>query len=163
MNKKTTITNLVGIKQEVKFTEVEELLISVIDNFILWYTTESDSNMAEEYIVSEHIDYNEWFKINKSKYNKENKLMNARKTKGVINRIESDRVYWRSELRKSIDEREKLELNGYDEVMQDQYGHEVIDTEVYEIDLQIERIRGYISGLDNALDKLKMLSESIDK
>tara|TARA_R100001443_G_scaffold108461_2_gene118902 strand:- start:611 stop:1102 length:492 start_codon:yes stop_codon:yes gene_type:complete len=163
MNKKTTITNLVGMKQEVTFTEVEKLLISVIDNFILWYTTESDSNMAEEYIVSEHIDYNEWFKINKSKYNKENKLMNARKTKGVINRIESDRVYWRSELRKSIDEREKLELNGYDEVMQDQYGHEVIDTEVYEIDLQIERIRGYISGLDNALDKLKMLSESIDK
>lgn len=163
MNKKTTITNLVGMKQEVTFTEVEKLLISVIDNFILWYTTESDSNMAEEYIVSEHIDYNEWFKINKSKYNKENKLMNARKIRGVINRIESDRVYWRSELRKSIDEREKLELNGYDEVMQDQYGHEVIDTEVYEIDLQIERIRGYISGLDNALDKLKMLSESIDK
>ena len=163
MNKKTTITNLVGMKQEVEFTELEQELIGVIDNFILWNTTESDIGLAEEYMANEHVDYNEFFKINKSKYNREDKIMNARKIKGVINRIESDRDYWKSELRKSIDEREKLELNGYDEVMQDQYGHEVIDTEVYEIDLQIENIRGYISGLDNALDKLKMLSESIDK
>jgi hypothetical protein len=84
MNKKTTITNLVGMKQEVTFTEVEELLISVIDNFILWYTTESDRKMAEEYIVSEHINYNEWFKINKSKYNKENKM----KVKELIKQLE---------------------------------------------------------------------------
>ena len=80
--------------------------------------------------------------------------MNARKIKGVINRIESDRDYWKSELRKSIDEFEQLDNN---------YSPKVVDTEVYEIDLQIERIRGYISGLDNALDKLKMLIESIDK
>ena len=80
--------------------------------------------------------------------------MNARKIKGVISRIESDKTYWKSELRKSIDEFEQLDNN---------YSPKVVDTEVYEIDLQIERIRGYISGLDNALDKLKMLSESIDK
>ena len=58
-NKKTTITNLIGTKQEVEFTEVEQTLISVIDNFILWNTTESDVGLAEEYIANEHIDYNE--------------------------------------------------------------------------------------------------------
>lgn len=66
MNKKTTITNLVGIKQEVEFTELEQALISVIDNFILWNTTESDIGLAEEYIANEHVDYNDWFQeINK--------------------------------------------------------------------------------------------------
>ena len=67
MNKKTTITNLIGIKQEVEFTELEQALIGVIDNFILWNTTESDIGLAEEYIANEHIDYNELFKINKQK------------------------------------------------------------------------------------------------
>ena len=67
MNKKTTITNLIGMKQGVEFTEVEEALIGVIDNFILWNTTESDIGLAEEYIANEHIDYNELFKINKQK------------------------------------------------------------------------------------------------
>lgn len=53
-------------KEKIKgesFTEVEELLISVIDNFILWNTTESDRGIAEEYIESEHVDYNDWFKV----------------------------------------------------------------------------------------------------
>jgi hypothetical protein len=53
-------------KEKIKgepFTEVEELLISVIDNFILWYSTESDRGIAEEYIESEHVDYNDWFKV----------------------------------------------------------------------------------------------------
>ena len=59
-NKKTTITNLIGTKQEVEFTEVEQTLISVIDNFILWNTTESDRGIAEEYIANEHIDYDDW-------------------------------------------------------------------------------------------------------
>ena len=56
-------------KEKIKgepFTEVEELLISVIDNFILWNTTESDRGIAEEYIANEHVDYNDWFQeINK--------------------------------------------------------------------------------------------------
>tara|TARA_B100000475_G_scaffold45554_1_gene30216 strand:- start:219 stop:440 length:222 start_codon:yes stop_codon:yes gene_type:complete len=73
--------------------------------------------------------------------------MNARKIKGVISRIESDKTYWKYELRNSIDEREAIDT----------------EVEAYELDLQIENIRGYISGLDRALDKLKMLSESIDK
>ena len=59
----TVVTNLVGIEQHVVFTELEELLISAIDNFILWNTTHSDRELAEEYIVNEHVDYNEWFEI----------------------------------------------------------------------------------------------------
>ena len=73
MNKKTTITNLVGMKQEVEFTELEQELIGVIDNFILWNTTESDIGLAEEYMANEHVDYNEFFKIDKSKYNSEDR------------------------------------------------------------------------------------------
>ena len=50
-------------KEKIKgksFTKFEELLISVIDNFILWNTTESDRGIAEEYIANEHIDYDDW-------------------------------------------------------------------------------------------------------
>ena len=50
-----------------EFTEVEEALISVISNFMLWYTTEENEKIAEEYLSNEHIDYNELFKINKQK------------------------------------------------------------------------------------------------
>ena len=46
--------------EEYKRTEFEELLISVIDNFILWNTTESDRGLAEEYMDEEHVDYNDW-------------------------------------------------------------------------------------------------------
>ena len=49
-----------------RFTEVEDALISVIDNFILWYSTESDRGIAEEYMANEHIDYNDWFKMKRS-------------------------------------------------------------------------------------------------
>ena len=44
-------------------TELEEELINVIDNFILWNTTESDRALAEEYMDNEHVDYNESFKL----------------------------------------------------------------------------------------------------
>ena len=53
--------------KEKQFTKVEELLMDAIDNFILSNTTESDIGLAEEYITNEHIDYNDWFKINKQK------------------------------------------------------------------------------------------------
>tara|TARA_R100001594_G_scaffold58231_2_gene92216 strand:+ start:167 stop:349 length:183 start_codon:yes stop_codon:yes gene_type:complete len=48
-----------------RFTEVEEALISAIDNFILWYSTESDRGIVEEYMSEEHIDYNDWFELKK--------------------------------------------------------------------------------------------------
>ena len=51
------------MSKETKRTEVEERLISVIDNFILWYTTESDRGIAEEYMDNEHVDYNEIFEL----------------------------------------------------------------------------------------------------
>tara|TARA_Y100000593_G_C4242236_1_gene302757 strand:+ start:496 stop:669 length:174 start_codon:yes stop_codon:yes gene_type:complete len=54
------------MKKEIRrFTEVEDALISVIDNFILWYTTESDRGIAEAYIGEEHVDYNDWFELKK--------------------------------------------------------------------------------------------------
>ena len=52
------------------FTELEERLISAIDNFILWYTTESDREIVEEFIEAElscDVDYNEWFELRKEK------------------------------------------------------------------------------------------------
>ena len=54
---------------EDKYTEVEEALISVISNFMLWYTTEENEKIAEEYLSNEHIDYNDVFTIKKEKVN----------------------------------------------------------------------------------------------
>ena len=53
------------MSKETKRTEVEERLISVIDNFILWYTTASDRGIAEEYMDNEHVDYNDLFELKK--------------------------------------------------------------------------------------------------
>ena len=87
-------------KEQIKgepFTEVEELLISVIDNFILWYSTESDRGIAEEYIENEHVDYNEWFKINKSKYNREDKIMDKKEISNALEEtIDSLNTYYDS-------------------------------------------------------------------
>ena len=35
----------------------EEKLVSIIDNFILWYTSESDEGLAREYVGTEEKDY----------------------------------------------------------------------------------------------------------
>ena len=48
---------------ENEFTDVEKALIKVISNFFLWYSTEEDIDIAEEYMSNEDIDYNEWFKL----------------------------------------------------------------------------------------------------
>ena len=48
---------------ENEFTDVEKELIKVISNFFLWYSTEEDIDIAEEYMSNEDIDYNEWFKL----------------------------------------------------------------------------------------------------
>ena len=50
-----------------KYTDVEERLIDVIENFFLWYSGKSDYQIAEEYISEEHVDYNDWFTIKESK------------------------------------------------------------------------------------------------
>ena len=42
----------------------EEKLVRIIDNFILWYTTESDEGLAEEYVGTEEKDYiDDLFKV----------------------------------------------------------------------------------------------------
>ena len=48
-----------------EYTEIEIQLISVINNFILWNTTEEDRGLAEEYIGEEHVNYNKWFETKK--------------------------------------------------------------------------------------------------
>ena len=49
------------------YTDVEDRLIDVISNFMLWYTTKEDRELVEEYIDNEHIDYNEWVKLKEKK------------------------------------------------------------------------------------------------
>ena len=48
-----------------EYTEVEKRLIDVIENFFLWYSGDSDYNIAEEYMSNEHINYNDWFELKK--------------------------------------------------------------------------------------------------
>ena len=48
-----------------EYTEVEKRLIDVIENFFLWYSGDSDYNIAEEYMGNEHINYNDWFELKK--------------------------------------------------------------------------------------------------
>lgn len=55
-------------RNEKGFTELEERLIDVIDNFILWNTTNSDRRLVEEFIEADlscGVDYNEWFQLKK--------------------------------------------------------------------------------------------------
>ena len=87
--------------------------------------------------------------------------MDKRKIQSVINRIENVMNAIKHLFRSQYKRREKLELNGYDEVMQDQYGHEVIDTEVYHVDLHIECAKGNIGAYEDVLKRLNMLKESI--
>ena len=46
-----------------EYTEVEERLIDAISNFFLWYSTQEDRGIVENYISEEDIDYNDWFTI----------------------------------------------------------------------------------------------------
>ena len=89
--------------------------------------------------------------------------MDKRKLQAVINRIEDDISALNHLLKSQYKKREKLELNVYDEVMQDQYGHEVIDVDVYHIDLEIESINGNIGAYEDCIKRLNMLKESINK
>ena len=89
--------------------------------------------------------------------------MDKRKLQAVINRIEDDINALKHLLKSQYKRRNKLELNGYDEVMQDQYGHEVVDVDVYHIDLEIDNIKGSIGAYEDVLKRLNMLKESINK
>ena len=59
-----------------QFTDVVDRLIDVIDNFILWNTTESDRELVEEFIEADlscGVDYNEWFELKKEGNNEQEK------------------------------------------------------------------------------------------
>lgn len=64
------------MKDKKQFTDVEDRLIDVIDNFILWNTTESDRELVEEFIEADlscGVDYNEWFELKKEGNNEQEK------------------------------------------------------------------------------------------
>tara|TARA_Y100000114_G_scaffold157042_1_gene186715 strand:- start:2039 stop:2296 length:258 start_codon:yes stop_codon:yes gene_type:complete len=85
--------------------------------------------------------------------------MDKRKLQAVINRIEDDISALKHLLNSKYKKREQLDV----ETMEDQYGYEVIDVEVYHIDLEIESINGNIDAYEDVLKRLNMLKESIDK
>ena len=63
MNKtKMVTTNILGHQQEVEVTENYKKMVSIINNFVLWYTTEEDRGLVESYLANEDEDYIEdWF------------------------------------------------------------------------------------------------------
>ena len=83
--------------------------------------------------------------------------MDKRKLQAVINRIEDDISALKHLLKSKYKKREQLDV----ETMEDQYGYEVIDVEVYHIDLEIESINGNIGAYEDVLKRLDMLKESI--
>ena len=85
--------------------------------------------------------------------------MDKRKLQAVINRIEDDISALKHLLKSQYKRREQLDLNI--EIVQDQYGHEVIDVDVYHIDLEIDNINGSIGAYEDVLKRLDMLKESI--
>ena len=80
--------------------------------------------------------------------------MDKRKLQAVINRIKSDKDSMRSTL---------SELRREQELDYDQYGAEVVDSELYELDIKIAKITGYIDCSMSVIKKLDMLMESINK
>ena len=84
--------------------------------------------------------------------------MHRRKLQAVINRLEDDVKALQHLLKSKYKKREELD----DEELFDQYDQQVIDAEVYHIDLEIENLNGCISAYDDAIGRLKMLQESIE-
>ena len=80
--------------------------------------------------------------------------MDKRKLQAVINRIKSDKDSMRSTL---------SELRREQELDYDQYGAEVVDSELYELDIKIAEVSGYIECSMSVIKKLDMLMESINK
>ena len=80
--------------------------------------------------------------------------MDKRKLQAVINRIKSDKDSMRSTL---------SELRREQELDYDQYGAEVVDSELYELDIKIAELSGYIECSMSVIKKLDMLMESINK
>mgnify|MGYP003139645744 CR=1 FL=1 len=83
--------------------------------------------------------------------------MHRRKLQAVINRIGDDVKALQNLLKSKYKKREELD----NEELFDQYDQQVIDVEVYHIDLEIENINGCISAYDDSIGRLKMLKESI--
>ena len=76
MKTKMVTTNILGNQQEVEVTENYEKLVSIINNFFLWYSTNSDRDLVESYLANEDLDYiDDWFECEtcKQRRNKDEK------------------------------------------------------------------------------------------
>jgi hypothetical protein len=85
--------------------------------------------------------------------------MDKRKLQAVINRIQDDVNALETLLKSKYEKREQLDVD----VIQDQYGNEVVDVDAYHIDLEIDNINGSIGAYEDVLKRLNMLKESINK
>ena len=89
--------------------------------------------------------------------------MHKRKIQAVINRIEDELKISKNRLRREMKEREDITDNPSDRFRQySEYTNE-LHSELYEIDIEIESMRGFIQGLEYALEKLDMSKEAINK
>jgi len=73
MKTKMVTTNILGHQQEVEMTENYKKMVSIINNFLLWYTTEEDRGLVESYLANEEDDYVEdWFECETCKQRRNN-------------------------------------------------------------------------------------------
>ena len=83
--------------------------------------------------------------------------MFKRKLQAVINRLEDDKSAVKRTIINNLKKLDELDA----EYVEDQYGTEVVDAEVYEVALGIERSKGFGAGINYALERLNMLKESV--
>jgi len=91
------------------------------------------------------------------------KKMDKRKLQAVINRLEDDINALKFILKKEYKERDKIvtNINSDIEYYDEQVCENVVNSSIYEIDLEIESTKGCISANEDVLERLEMLKESI--
>lgn len=88
--------------------------------------------------------------------------MFKRKLQGCINRLKDELKIAKNRLKREMKERENITDNPADRFRQySEYTNE-LHSELYEIDITIESMRGFVQGLEFAIERLNMLKESID-
>ena len=87
--------------------------------------------------------------------------MIKRKLQAVINRIEDDVNALKHLLKSKYKKREQIDVDVFVDIFAGTGDDEVVNVEAYNIDLEIESINGNIEGLNDAINRLEMLKESI--
>ena len=87
--------------------------------------------------------------------------MIKRKLQAVINRIEDDVNALKHLLKSKYKKREQIDVDVFVDIFAGTGDDEVVNVEAYNIDLEIESINRNIEGLNDAINRLDMLKESI--